>query len=68
MTCARVGVLLLLPLTGGKGMQENNRQPSGQTDKRRDISSKTVLGNPILCAQFLRDNVNIPCFKNVQTK
>ena len=66
MTCVRVSVLLLSPLTGGKGMQENNRQPSGQTDKRRDISSKTVLGNPILCAQFLRDNVNIPCFKSVQ--
>lgn len=33
---------------------------------KRDISSKKVLGNPILYAQFLRNNVNIPFLKDVQ--
>lgn len=47
--------------------KENNTQPStGQTGPKRDINARTVLGNPILCAQFLRDNVNIPFLKNVQ--
>jgi len=32
----------------------------------RDISSKTVFGNAVLCAQFLRDNFDMPVFKNVQ--
>lgn len=44
-------------------MKENDRVVS---DRRRDISSKTILGNPILCAQFLRDNVKIPFLRNVQ--
>lgn len=32
----------------------------------RDISSKDVFDNPVLCAQFLRDNFDIPVLKNVQ--
>ena len=32
----------------------------------RDISSKDVFDNPVLCAQFLRDNFDIPLLKNVQ--
>lgn len=32
----------------------------------RDISSKTVFDHPVLCAQFLRDNVNIPLLKDVK--
>lgn len=32
----------------------------------RDISSKTVFGNAVLCAQFLRDNVDMPMLRNVQ--
>ncbi len=47
-------------------MKENDRQIANKTDKKRDINSKMVLGNPILCAQFLRRNVDIPCLKNVQ--
>ena len=39
---------------------------AGPTDQKRDINSKAVLGNPILYAQFLRDNIDIPCLKNVQ--
>ena len=39
---------------------------AGPTDQKRDINSKAVLGNPILYAQFLRDNINIPFLKNVQ--
>jgi len=44
-------------------MQEENRQ--GIIPKR-DTSSKKVLGNPVLYAQFLRDNVDIPFLKNIQ--
>lgn len=32
----------------------------------RDISSKTVFGNAVLCAQFLRDNLNMPVLRDVQ--
>lgn len=32
----------------------------------RDISSKTVFGNAVLCAQFLRDNINMPALRDVQ--
>ena len=35
-------------------------------DKVRDTNSKCVFESPILCAQFLRDNLNIPILKNVQ--
>ena len=50
-----------------KENKESNREPStGQTGQKRDINAKTVLGNPTLFAQFLRDNVNIPCLKNVR--
>ena len=31
-----------------------------------DINSKTIFKNNILCAQFIRDNINIPLLKNVQ--
>ena len=32
----------------------------------RDINSKEIFDNPVLCAQFLRDNFDIPVLKNVQ--
>lgn len=32
----------------------------------RDINSKTIFDNAILCAQFLRDNIDVPVLKNVQ--
>lgn len=32
----------------------------------RDISSKTVFGNAVLCAQFLRDNLDMPILRDVQ--
>ncbi len=44
-------------------MQEENRQ--GMSPKR-DTSSKKVLGNPTLYAQFLKGNIDIPFLKNVQ--
>lgn len=44
-------------------MKENNKLSA---EPRRDINSKTVLGNPVLYAQFLRDNINIPCLKHIQ--
>lgn len=44
-------------------MQEKKRQ--GIIPKR-DISSKKVLENPILYAQFLRNNIKIPFLKNVR--
>lgn len=33
----------------------------------RDINSKTIFDNAILCAQFLRDNIDVPVLKNVQS-
>ena len=42
----------------------NNR--TGTIGKKRDVNSKNIFHNPVLCAQFLRDNVNIPILKNVQ--
>ena len=36
--------------------------------KLKDNSSKIIFGNPELCAQFLRDYVNIPMLKNVQAE
>ena len=44
-------------------MKEEKRQGA---NLKRDVSSKKVLGNPILYAQFLRDNVKIPFLKDVQ--
>ena len=41
------------------------KQTKGK-QKTRDISSKNVLDNPVLCAQFLRDNVKVPLFKDVR--
>lgn len=31
----------------------------------RDINSKTIFSNAIMCAQFLRDNTNIPLLKDI---
>ena len=31
-----------------------------------DINSKTIFRNNILCAQFIRDNINIPLLKDVK--
>ena len=32
----------------------------------RDINSKTIFSDPVLCAQFFRDNFDVPMLKNVQ--
>ena len=32
----------------------------------KDISSKTILHNPELCCQFIRDNIDIPILKNIR--
>lgn len=34
--------------------------------KMRDMNSKTIFHNPVLCAQFLRDNFDIPMLKEIQ--
>ena len=31
----------------------------------RDVNSKTVFGNAVLCAQFLKDNLDIPLLKDI---
>ncbi|MCD8132269.1 MAG: Rpn family recombination-promoting nuclease/putative transposase [Clostridiales bacterium] len=46
-------------------MKENNRIPKQAPDTMRDISSKRIFQDPVLCSQFLRDNMDIPEFKNV---
>ena len=33
---------------------------------KNDIKSKTVLDNPLLCSQFLRNYVNHPMVKNIR--
>ena len=35
-------------------------------DRNRDINSKTIFRNPVLCAQFFRDNCRLPALKQVQ--
>ena len=32
----------------------------------KDISSKTILHNPELCCQFIKDNIDIPILKNIK--
>ncbi len=46
--------------TNVRGLKEKYNQHS------RDISSKAVFGNAVLCAQFLRDNLDMPMLKDVQ--
>lgn len=48
----------------GSGKRTGDRGKSNVHN--RDISSKTVFRNPVLCAQLLRDNCDIPALKNVR--
>ena len=34
--------------------------------QQQDISNKTVLDNPELCCQFIKDNIDIPILKNIR--
>ena len=34
--------------------------------QQQDISNKTVLDNPELCCQFIKDNIDIPILKNLR--
>ena len=34
--------------------------------KTRDINSKTIFHDPMLCAQFLIDNLDIPMLREIQ--
>ena len=43
-------------------MEEKNQKK----DQKKDISNKTVLDNPVLCCQFLKDNIDIPILKNLR--
>lgn len=51
-------------------MQNEVLEPETQTNlintKPKDSSAKLIFGDPILCAQFLRDYIDIPMLKNVQ--
>ena len=50
-----------------KGAAGVKRKGHGKSSvHNRDISSKDVFSNPVLCAQFLRDNFDIPFLQNVQ--
>ncbi|MCM1040775.1 MAG: hypothetical protein NC434_15775, partial [Ruminococcus sp.] len=50
--------------------QETYETQTNQTNlvntKPKDSSAKLIFKDPILCAQFLRDYVDIPLFKTVQ--
>lgn len=62
------------PSQAQNGAGTDHEAPSGtepgQSGKdsthNRDISSKTVFGDRVLCAQFLRDHFDMPLLKNVQ--
>ncbi len=42
-------------------------QKTGQPAREaKDLNSKDVFKDPILCSQFVRDNLNFPLLKNVQ--
>ncbi|MCI9436936.1 MAG: Rpn family recombination-promoting nuclease/putative transposase [Lachnospiraceae bacterium] len=46
---------------------DNNSAPNSKDNTHnRDINSKTIFRNPVLCAQFLRDNCDIPALKHVR--
>jgi len=47
-------------------MKENRIVQGHTTGKTRDVNSKRVFRDPVLCSQFLRDNVNIPALKNIR--
>ena len=44
------------------------KQVPGSGSAVRDINSKRIFEDPVLCAQFLRDNVDIPELKNISPK
>lgn len=53
--------------TGLGTAQALKKTPNGKYNQHnRDISSKNIFDNRVLCAQFLRDNFDIPLLKNVQ--
>ena len=56
--------------TGGthkvKANSESIHEKGKDSQHNRDINSKTVFGNSVLCAQFLRDNFDIPILRDVQ--
>ena len=41
-------------------------QAGKDSTHNRDTSSKTIFGNPVLCAQFLRNHFDMPLLKGVQ--
>ena len=51
-------------------INKNNNRDADNKDNthNRDISSKTIFQNPVLCAQFLRDNCDIPALKHVRSE
>ncbi len=55
-----------LPLTQSNGTGQKEGAQKENIRHSRDISSKTVFGNAVLCAQFLRDNIRIPALKNIR--
>ncbi len=53
-----------------RNCRKNDHEPKAQNEKdsmhNRDINSKTIFSDPVLCAQFFRDNFDVPMLKNVQ--
>lgn len=47
-------------------MNKENKSIGISNTKVRDSSGKMIFKDPILCAQFLRDYIDIPMLKNVQ--
>ena len=49
-----------------KSPENGKRLTEKYNQHNRDISSKAVFGNAVLCAQFLRDNFDMPVLRDVQ--
>ena len=47
-------------------ISEKTEDKGKNNDRNRDISSKTVFRDRVLCAQFFQDNFDIPALKNVR--
>lgn len=49
-----------------KGNSKISEPNEKDNTHNRDINSKSIFRNPVLCAQFLRDNCDIPALKHVR--
>lgn len=49
-----------------KATDDGAKEKGKYNEHNRDVNSKSIFRNPVLCAQFFRDNFDIPLLKEVQ--